>query len=339
MSRSPSTLGLFLSHNGGVVVAAGLYVLMYVVWVLTEPSAASSFAITNLFNNTIVLALAAAGLTLVILCGEFDLSSVGVIAIANVVVATQSTVLPAGSLLSLVAVCLIGLVVGVINGWLIAFVGLQSLACTIGTMIVCQGIALVVLAAPGGQVADAIAYGLTDTVLSVIPVAALLILAVAVAWLLFKRTRLGVTLYAVGTDAGAAQLSGLDVRMAKLAAFAIAGVAYALAGYMLSAQTGTGDPRVSSSFLLYVFAAVAIGGTSFEGGRGGVIGSLFGAGILTIMQKMLFALGVATFYTNIFNGVIMVAAILIGNSSVLLDRFSARQSTATRAAGSVAQRS
>jgi ribose transport system permease protein len=70
--------------------------------------------------------------------------------------------------------------------------------------------------------------------------------------------------------------------------------------------------------LLYVFAAIAIGGTSLEGGRGGVIGSVVGAGILTVMQKMLFALGVAEFYTNIFNGCIMVLAILFGNLSTLL---------------------
>jgi ribose transport system permease protein len=95
-------------------------------------------------------------------------------------------------------------------------------------------------------------------------------------------------------------------------------MAYGLAGYMLGAQTGTGDPRISNSFLLYVFAAVAIGGTSLGGGRGGVIGSVVGAGILTVMQKLLFAVGVAEFYTNIFNGVIMVVAILFGNLSAIL---------------------
>jgi ribose transport system permease protein len=75
---------------------------------------------------------------------------------------------------------------------------------------------------------------------------------------------------------------------------------------------------VSNSFLLYVFAAVAIGGTSLGGGRGGVLGSVIGAGILTVMQKLLFAVGVADFYTNIFSGLIMVVAILFGNLSSIL---------------------
>ncbi len=211
-----------------------------------------------------------------------------------------------------------GLLVGLINGWLVAFLGLQSLAATLGTMIVCQGIALLILEAPGGEVAAFIMNRLTDTVCGFMPVAGLILLLAIAGWLLFRRTRLGIGIYAVGTDAVAARLSGLNVKCTKWMVFGLAGIAYGLAGYMLGAQTGTGDPRISNSFLLYVFAAVAIGGTSLGGGRGGVIGSVVGAGILTVMQKLLFAVGVAEFYTNIFNGVIMVVAILFGNLSAIL---------------------
>jgi ribose transport system permease protein len=112
----------------------------------------------------------------------------------------------------------------------------------------------------------------------------------------------------------------LSVRLTKLVAFALAGLAYAFAGYMLSAETGSGDPRASDSFLLFMYASVAIGGTSLMGGRGGVFGSVVGAGILTVMQKMLFALGAATFYTNVFSGIIMLVAIFIGNLSAILSR-------------------
>ncbi len=274
--------------------------------------------IVDLLNNTIVLALAAAGLTLVILTAELDLSSVGVIAITNVVVATVSTSLPAGALVSFLLVCLIGALVGLINGWFVAGLHLQSLACTLGSMIVCQGIALLILPAPGGDVAAFIMNRLTDKVFGVVPVAGLILALVIVGWLLLRRTRFGIALYAVGTDAVASRLSGLDVERTKLFAFTLAGIAYAVAGYLLSAQTGTGDPRVSDSFLLYVFAAVAIGGTSLGGGQGGVIGSVIGAAILAVMQKMLFALGVAEFYTNIFNGLIMIVAILFGNLASLI---------------------
>jgi ribose transport system permease protein len=307
------------SFSAGPAIAVALYLLMYAVYAGREPSALSLVGLTNLLNDTVVLALAAAGLTVVVLAGELDLSGIGVIAICNVVVATTSAAAlgPAGSL---IAVTAIGVSVGLVNGVLVAMFGLQSLAATIGTMIACRGVALLVLSAPGGEVADAIASGLTADLLGAVPVAAIILAVLCGAWWLFTRTRTGIAIYAVGADVAAAGLSGLDVRRTKVAAFTLAGICYALAGYMLSAQTGTGDPRVSDSFLLFMFASVAIGGTSLMGGRGGVIGSIVGAGILTVMQKMLFALGVAEFYTNVFNGLIMLLAIFFGNLSAVLSR-------------------
>lgn len=321
--RAPD--GHRLLPNPGATLAAVLCLVMYGVYVLKEPSAFSAIGLANLLDNTVVLALAAIGLTLVILSAELDLSSVGVIAITNSIVATVSTRYPGGVLLSLALACLVGLAVGVVNGALVTYLGLQSLACTLGTMIACQGIALLILSAPGGEVAEPIMNGLTGSVLSVVPVAGVILILGAVAWSLFRRTRLGIALYAVGTDEVAARLSGIEGGRTKAFAFAAAGVIYGLAGFMLSAETGTGDPRVSGSFLLYVFASVAIGGTSLAGGRGGVLGSLAGACILTVMQKMLFALGVAEFYTNIFNGLIMIAAILIGRLAPALARWLARR--------------
>jgi ribose transport system permease protein len=307
--------------SGSVMLAIILYLLMFGIYVAYEPSSLSVFGLTNLLNNTVVLALAAAGLTFVIISAEFDLSSVGVIAITNVLVATVSTSIPGGAFTALLLCCAIGLAVGFINGWLVARVGLQSLACTLGTMIMCQGVALLMLAAPGGDVAPFIMDRLTDVVWGAIPVSALIIAAICLVWLYIKRTRIGVALYAVGSDIDAARLSGLNAARTKLFAFCIAGLFYGLAGYMLSAQIGTGDPRVSSSFLLFVFASVAIGGTALTGGIGGVIGSVVGAGILTVMQKMLFALGVAEFYTNIFNGAVMIVAVVLGNVPQLVQRY------------------
>jgi ribose transport system permease protein len=316
-----------VSANAGAMIAVGLYLLMYAVYALCDPSALTLFGLTNLLNDTVVLALAAAGLTIVILTGELDLSGVGVIAICNVVVATISTgsLGPVGSLL---VVSAIGVAIGLLNGCLVAVLGLQSLAATIGTMIVCQGVALLVLSAPGGEVADVIANGLTADLFDKIPVAALLLVAVCVAWRVLTRTRTGIAVYAVGADKMAAALSGLDVARTKLMAFAASGLFYAFAGYMLSAQTGTGDPRVSDSFLLFMFASIAIGGTSLMGGRGGLVGSVVGAGILTVMQKMLFALGVASFYTNVFNGLIMLLAILFGNLSIVVSQTIRRREAA-----------
>jgi ribose transport system permease protein len=304
--------------GGPTVVAVLSFGVMYAVYAARAESATTVFGITNLLNDAIVLAIAAAGLTLVVLTGEFDLSGVAVIAVCNCVVATVSTVGGFGWLPALLAVLAIGAAAGLLNGLLVAGLGLQSLAVTIGTMIAAEGIALLILSAPGGTVADVITDSLTGDVLTVMPVAAVILAGLCVAWMVLKRTRFGIALYAVGTDATAARLSGINERRTKLAAFVLAGLCYGAAGYMLSAQTGTGDPRASGTLLLFMYAAVAIGGTSLMGGRGGAFGSIVGAGILTVMQKMLFALGVAEFYTNVFNGVIMIVALVIGNASAAI---------------------
>ena len=305
-----------IAGGGGAAAAIALLCVMFGIYALNQPSALSLSGIDNLLNDTVVLALAACGLTLVVLCGELDLSGPGVIAIANVVVATTSAG-RLGTAGSLAAVLAIGALVGCLNGFLVAYLGLQSLAVSLGTLFACQGVALLLLPAPGGEVTDAIVNGLTGVVFG-IPAPAIVLVLAGGLWLLLKHSWMGIWLYAVGTDEAAARLSGLNVGTTKMFAFVASGLCYAIAGFVYSAEIGSGDPRVSNSFLLFMFAAVAIGGTSLNGGRGGIFGTLAGAGILSVLQKMLFALGVADFYTNIFNGIIMVLAVFFGQISALL---------------------
>ncbi|MBV8397738.1 MAG: ABC transporter permease, partial [Acetobacteraceae bacterium] len=153
----------------GAALAVLLYLIMYGIYASRSPAALSLFGMTDLLDNTVVLAVAAAGLTPVILVGELDLSGVGVIAIANVVVGTTSGGEVLGWAGALVLVLLVGLAAGLLNGWLVATLGLQSLAATIGTMIACQGIALLILAAPGGEVAEAITNNLTGDIAGELP--------------------------------------------------------------------------------------------------------------------------------------------------------------------------
>lgn len=288
-----------------------IYVIVLAIY-LSALASINVYTVTSLMNATVVLAVASCGLTLISLLGEFDLSLIGVIALTNVVVATTSTVLPYGIFVSLLLCCLIGLAVGLVNGLLIVYGKMQSLAITIGTLIVCEGLALLVLSAPGGYVAPEISDVITAEAFDVIPVALIIMAGFAIFWLILKRTRFGMALYAVGTDRTTARLSGIKVERVRLFAFVLAGLLYGIAGYLLSAQIGSGDPRTSSEFLLLAFAAVAIGGTALTGGRGGMIGTLWGAGILAALQKMLFAVGVQSFYTSILGGIIMLVAVGIG---------------------------
>lgn len=287
-----------------------IYVLMAAVYAYVQPSALSQYSIESLFNNSLPLMLAAAGATFVILQGGFDLSVAGVISLANVIVAVAPLEGPGGALVNLGMAVGIGLVVGVINGYVVAYLRIQSIAATLATMIMCQGVALLILKAPGGYVSDFMVYDLTASVFGKLPVAVLIALVVIVFWSVYRKTNAGRALFAVGQDESAAALSGIDVARTRFFAFVWAGAFYGLAGYMLAAQTATGNPNAGEPFLLLTFAAVALGGTAFGGGRGGVTASLFGAATLMLMQKVLFAVGVSSFYTGVIQGVVMITAVL-----------------------------
>ncbi len=306
-----------LLGNGTLIVAI-IYVVLFTVFAASQRDALSQNGITDLFNNALPLALAAAGGALVVLTRGFDLSVAGVVALSNVLMATEVGDGPWGALLGLLLVCAVGFAIGAVNGFLVAYVRLQSIASTLATMIVSSGIALLVLDAPGGSVPDFVTYGLTDVVPGGIPVAALIALAVVLLWMALRRTDWGVALYAIGADETAAGLAGIPTRRVKFFAYCLAGVFYGASGYMLSALTATGNPNAGNSYLLLTFAAIAIGGTSFGGGRGGVVGAMIGAATLSLLQKVLFSAGVSSFYTGIFQGAVMILAVLV---AALSERF------------------
>ncbi|GAA3880403.1 ABC transporter permease [Gibbsiella dentisursi] len=306
----------------GATLAVVVYLIMYALYGWSEPSAFSAYAIANLINNAAPLALAAAGQTLVVLTRGFDLSLAGVISIANVLTALVPFEGPGGALITLLLCMGVGALFGLVNGYLVAYRGIQSIAATLGTMIIGQGIALILMPVPGGSVAEFVSDTLTDTLWQTIPVSALVLAVFALVWLAIKRTDTGIALYAIGADdtaAGlsgigaddtAAGLSGIGVKWARCKAFILAGCFYGAAGFMLSAQTATGDPNSGLPFLLLSFASVALGGTSLSGGRGGAFGSMVGAAVLLLMQKMLFAMGVSSFYIGFFQGVLLIFAIV-----------------------------
>ena len=133
-------------------------------------SALTASSVTNLSNNAAPLAIAAAGESLVVISKGFDLSVAGVVSLSNVLMASYPVEGPGGALVSLLICLGVGGAIGVVNGVLVAILRLQSIAATLGTMIMGQGLALVIMDAPGGTVADWVSYTLTDVLFGVIPI-------------------------------------------------------------------------------------------------------------------------------------------------------------------------
>jgi ribose transport system permease protein len=296
----------------GSVLAFLILVVMYVVYMYSSIDVLTLGNATDLLNNAAPLVVAATGLTLVIISGGFDLSIGGVVVLANVILATHSGTTTGSGLLAVGGAILAGLLVGAINGVLVAYLRVQSIAATLGTFIMCSGIALVVMPTPGGSVPDVISPGLNSTLGGWLPVSLLVIAGCVLVWVAIRRSRFGVYVFAIGSDERSAVQSGIRTANVTFRVYLFAGLMYALSGVMLTAQTASGDPNGSALFMVLVFAAVAIGGARFGGGHGSAVGSIIGAGVLVVLQKMLFALGVSTFYTGIVQGAVLILAVLIG---------------------------
>jgi ribose transport system permease protein len=305
----------------GTTIIVAILAVLTVIFAATQADALSGSVLTDILNNSLPLALAAAGGTLVVLTRGFDLSVAGVVSLTNVLVAVHGGDGPWGAVQGAAIAMAAGAAVGAINGYLIAYWKLQSIALTLATMIVCSGVTLLILDAPGGNVSDFMIYTMTNRIHGIVPASLVIAVAAYAIWRVLRRTDWGVGLYATGADETAAVLAGVPVRRVKLIAYMLAGVCYGLAGFMLTALTSTGTPNAGEPYLLLVFAAIALGGTSFSGGRGGVAGSLLGALTLTLLQKVLFSTGVSSFYTGIFQGVVMIAAVVV---AVFFARISTR---------------
>lgn len=310
MSTNPSATLKLSRVSTGVIVSVGVFIVLYAMMVAASPVAGTPVLVSSFITLVAPLALAAAGTTLVLIVGGFDLSVAGTISLSNVIAATAMEGRGSSVWLIALAVLALGAVIGVINGVLVAVVGLPSLGVTLGTNIVLAGAALMLLPAPGGTVPAQFTNTLTASA-GYLPVAGVVLVIVGALWVLYARTRIGMATFAVGGDITSAALSGIPVIRVRVTAFAIAGVLYAGSGLYFSAITGTGSPSSGNSFLLTAFAAAALGLVSFTGGRGSLIAAMFGAAIITVIPKLLFAVGVADYWVGVVQGIVVFIALAI----------------------------
>jgi ribose transport system permease protein len=307
----PRTLRFWYGRNRGLLIAAIVFILLFAAQNLISPSSYSFFDFSYQSGGGATQALAAMGQTLVVLSGGFDLSAGAVISLVNVVLASsmQDTL---GSQVGfgLAAIALGGLV-GAFNGFFIAVLRLQSIVVTLSTMFIIQGVTLLIMDKPGGQIPQGFIGFLNGTAIPNLLPAPIVVLAVALLlWGLVKGSRLGTALYAIGSDREAAGSSGIRVVLTNFLTYVLAGCFYGAAGAFISAQTGSADPLVGAPLLLEMFAAVVVGGTALGGGRGGCLGSVIGAYILMIVVNILLVLNVSAYYSTVAEGVILILAVL-----------------------------
>jgi ribose transport system permease protein len=294
-----------------MAVALALFLVLLIINTVLEPRIWSIDVLTGLLAAAAPLVFAAIAQTVLIMLGNgaLDISIGPLISLINVsiVLLVANGVTSPWVLIS--CVLLIGIISGLINGSLVSFLRLQSIVVTFGTFSVYSGLATFLLPQPGGSVPDWL-ISWTGS-LGPIPMSVLFIAGGMAAWWLLSHTRFMKNIYAIGGDERASYVSGVPIAWVKLGAFVLTGIFSAVAALLLTSTVASGDGNIGNSFTLTSLAAVALGGTSLLGGRGGVWGALIGALAIFLVDNLITVSHIGVFWQHIAYGIILVAAVIM----------------------------
>jgi len=272
-------------------------------------------SLPNLINIALSIAITgilAVGMTAVILTGGIDLSVGSVAALAGIVAAmTAASGAPGALVLAVLAALGVGLAVGAFNGLMVARFRVPPFVTTLAMLTICRGLAFVIT--EGRSISDLPpGFGLFGRELFLrVPVPVwLMLLVFAAGWFVLKRMTFGRYVYAVGGNREAAFLAGVNIKGVTMLVYVLNGLLVGLAGLVLASRLGAGVPNAGNQYELDVIAAVVVGGTSLNGGRGSVIATLWGAVFIGVLNNGLNLANVDPYVQKIALGIVILLAVL-----------------------------
>ncbi|MFN8590302.1 MAG: ABC transporter permease [Thermomicrobiales bacterium] len=308
---TPRERGLDLVRRYGIVV---VFLVLLATLTATLPQFRTTANVSNVLQQNAVIGIIACAMTFAIISGGFDLSVGAGAALASVVGA--KIMIEAGIPLGIVGALAVGLLLGLVNGTLIAYAGINPFVATLGTATIVRGLIYVSTNATPffGVPMEFTVVGLGRT--GPIPNATIIFLVVALflAFLL-HQTRFGHYVYAIGGNIVAAAEMGIAVRRVKLAVYALVGFCAAIGGIILTGQTASGQPQAAINYELAAITAVIVGGASLGGGRGTMAGTVLGVFLLGLVSNALNLYGVSAFWQPVATGLILVLAVGIDSYS------------------------
>jgi len=307
-------LGSAAQRNAWIVSLLVFLALLLVFTKLIQPNYGVA-GIQGLAISVLPLALAAVAQAIVVMSGGIDLSIGSMMALVNVIAA----VLMKGQseefgVVVVVGALFLGLVLGAVNGSLVVLTRVPDIVVTLAMSFVWAGCALLVLPRPGGGSAKWLMTLVSGSLGNEwIPKAAVaLVIIVGLIWIPVRRARLGLSIYAIGSNRLAAFRSSVSVGRTRILAYVLTGLFAALAGLALTASTGIGTP-VPGPYTLMSVAAVVLGGVSLAGGRGGVFGPIVAVMILQIIRTDMTFLDIDTNLATVLQGLILIGVVMIGS--------------------------
>jgi ribose/xylose/arabinose/galactoside ABC-type transport system permease subunit len=267
--------------------------------------------IMNVLRGASVLCIVAVGMTLVILSRGVDLSAGSILGMSG---ATLALIAATDAKLAIAAALAAGVTVGLVNGVLIAWLGLQPFIATVATLIATRGLVYIVSDGANIIVRDPPAWfeAIGSGHLGPVPIPILIAAAVVLVFIfLLTQTRFGRHVYAVGANEEAARLYGVNVKRTKILVYCISGLLAALASIIQVSRLTVAEPNAGQLIELDAIAATLIGGTTFDGGVGGAPGTVLGVMILAVLGNLLNLKGVSPFVQMVLQGFIIVLAVVV----------------------------
>ncbi len=314
-TTAPRRSGIADLLRGMPILGPVLALLLACIFFATQTDrflTGSNFSL--ILQQVMVVGALAIGQTLVILTGGIDLSNGMIMALSSVLTTgliANSGWSPAAAVLAGLAVCV---AFGFLNGWLTTAIGLPPFIVTLGTFNIAYALVRIYTTATITDVpAPLLYFGNTFSIgtTQVTYGSVLMLILFGIGWFVLGSTRAGRSVYAVGDNPEAARLAGIKTKWVLNSVYTVAAVSYGIAGLLLVARTGVGDPQAGQSGNLDSITAVVLGGTSLLGGRGQIMGTLVGALIVGVFRNGLQLMGVGSTYQVLITGVLVILAVSV----------------------------
>lgn len=295
-------------------VVFGFVVLCLVITIAT-PAFAGQKNILNLLRQSSIIGIISAGMTFVIISGNFDIS-VGAVAALSGAVTMKLATSGVNIFLAMSAALLICAGVGLVNGFVVAKINIPSLITTMAMVSIVKGSMLMLTGGyPITETFGVLDYIGNGYILGIPVPVVIFAITVLIAYVVLSKTRFGRYVYSVGGNAEASKLNGINVDSYKIKVFIINAVLAGIAGIVLVGRMGTASPAAGDGYDMDAIASVVIGGTSVAGGSGSPLKTVIGVLMMSVINNSFNLLGVDMYFQYIFKGLIILIAVGIDSYS------------------------
>ncbi len=301
----------FTKRQSGLLVVIGLLALLFLFGAFISDRFSSASNLLNVFEQSTGLALVSLGQTMAVLTAGIDLSVGSMISLLSVLLSGTIDGEAARVLPVCLGIMVLGAAIGSLNGLTVIWLKVHPLIVTLGMGALLQGVTLLYTLGPAGSVPfefDFVAYGRVAG----LPVGAVFTIVLFFLVALFLRyVPFGRFIYAVGDDEAGARLMGLPRKRVLVFVYAFSGFCCALTAIYLVGRFGVGNVYTGQNYTLASITPVVVGGTLLTGGRGGVIGTLFGVYLISLLNNLLNFMDISTHYQLIIQGLIIILAVSV----------------------------